>query len=286
MFGETYEKVSDTISKLYAEAGEIVEWLSAGIGAPGLIVSGVFGAAVGLLLSLIWRAARFGVYGAPLFGALSALPAAVLLQLLGGGALGFTPGYGTIEWRPVIATLFAAGACGGLAVSTLALLRVDFDPARPIQALSAGARGATRATAPYVVLAFGFIFVFLGGLVRQIAVQAPRLVRRLLGAGGSTAKASDTPSSGAGPRRRARDTADRAAPETTAATEPGSPPRPLDSSAAGAALARARALAVASDGPPPEPAAVPSPAPPAEPPARLRRRRRRRDREEHGLDGG
>lgn len=94
----------------------------------GLILGTLVGAVTGAVVASFWRLARWGRIGAPLFAGFAGFCADGLLQLLGAGQLGFVPGLGLIDWRPVASTVIACALVGVLAATCLAFLRYGSRP--------------------------------------------------------------------------------------------------------------------------------------------------------------
>lgn len=75
------------------------------------------------LFAKIWPATRLTMLKGALIGPIAAAPTAVLLQLLGGGLIGFTE-LGTIDWPPVASTMMAGALCGVIVVGAVGLIRM------------------------------------------------------------------------------------------------------------------------------------------------------------------
>ena len=77
----------------------------------------------GALLAKVWPTPRLSMLKGAMMGPVAAAPTAVLLQLLGGGLVGFT-NLGMIDWPPVASTMMAGGLCGIIVVGAVGLIRM------------------------------------------------------------------------------------------------------------------------------------------------------------------
>lgn len=77
----------------------------------------------GALLAYFWSTPRLSPLKGALVGPIAAAPTAFLLQLLGGGLIGFTEN-GIIDWPPVMSTLMVGGMCGIITVGAVGLIRM------------------------------------------------------------------------------------------------------------------------------------------------------------------
>lgn len=82
------------------------------------------GALSGWRLARAWSAPRLTPLRGGLVGAVVAAPTDLLLQLLGGGRIGFTADQGMIDWPPVVSTLALGAMCGVIAVGAVGLVRL------------------------------------------------------------------------------------------------------------------------------------------------------------------
>ena len=77
----------------------------------------------GAMLAAYWSTPRLSPLKGALIGPIAAAPTAFLLQLLGGGLIGFTR-HGMIDWPPVSSTLLVGALCGVIVVGSVGFIRM------------------------------------------------------------------------------------------------------------------------------------------------------------------
>lgn len=88
-----------------------------------IVLATLASSVTGALLAKSWATPRLTPLKGALLGPFAAAPTAVLLQLLGGGLIGFNE-VGQIDWPPVASTMMTGASCGIIVVGAVGLIRM------------------------------------------------------------------------------------------------------------------------------------------------------------------